>query len=288
MTLTVGSLFAGVGGFDLGAERAGLEVRWQVEIDPFCRAVLAKHWPNVRRYEDVRRCYGVDRQTCAELGEVDWDAERDTHEDRGYPPLANSTDGVDGPYWTEPLEYVDVLCGGFPCQDISYAGDGAGLAGERSGLWHQFARLVRELRPRYVVVENVSALLDRGMGTVLGDLAESGYDAEWASFPTGRNMGHERERVFIVAHAVREGLPQWSHPYQVRADAPRIFTRQRFASFVEGVDPRQKWADRPLLGRGVHGIPNRVDRIRALGNSIFPRVTEQIFRRIVEAEVSQK
>src|SRR5437762_769573 len=120
--MTVGSLFSGIGGFDLGFERAGFEIKWQVEIDPFCRAVLAKHWPQVRRYEDVRRCYGVDRQTCEQIGPIDWDAERDTHEDRGYPLLANSTDGEEGPYWTEPLEYVDVVCGGFPCQDVSVAG----------------------------------------------------------------------------------------------------------------------------------------------------------------------
>src|SRR6185312_32662 len=108
--MTVGSLFAGIGGFDLGFERAGFEIKWQVEIDPFCRAVLAKHWPDVRRYEDVR------------------------------------TVGAE-------LERVDVVCGGFPCQDISFAGDGAGLDGERSGLWREFSRLIGELRPRYVVVE---------------------------------------------------------------------------------------------------------------------------------------
>jgi len=115
--------------------------------------------------------------------------------------------------------------------------------------------------------------------------AESGYDTEWASFPTGRQMGHERERVFIVAHLVREGLPQWSHPHQVRVDAPRIFTGQRFAGFLAGIDSRQVWADRPLLGRGIHGIPQRVDRVRALGNAINPHVCQAIAERIKEAEL---
>jgi DNA (cytosine-5)-methyltransferase 1 len=144
--VNVGSLFAGIGGFDLGFERAGMRVAWQVELDPYCRAVLAHHFPEARRYEDVR-----------EVG------------------AAN-------------LAPVDLICGGFPCQDLSPAGRGAGLDGARSGLWAEFARIVRELRPRYVVVENVPALLtgkgkrwDRGpIGRVLGDLAEARYDAEWA------------------------------------------------------------------------------------------------------------
>src|SRR5204863_370991 len=115
------------------------EIKWQVEIDPFCRQVLEKHWPNVTRYFDVRQ--------------------------------------------VKRLESVDVLCGGFPCQDISVAGKGEGIDGERSGLWREFDRLIGELRPRYVVVENVSALLVRGLGRVLGDLVARGYDAEWDCIP---------------------------------------------------------------------------------------------------------
>src|SRR5688572_7874659 len=126
MSLTFGSLFAGIGGFDLGLGRAGMVCKWQVEIDPFCRAVLEKHWPAVRRYEDVRHVHGA-----AWCGADEY------------------KDGC----WT-CLRGVDVLCGGFPCQDISYAGPGAGLAGERSGLWSEFDRLIRQLRPRYVLVEN--------------------------------------------------------------------------------------------------------------------------------------
>lgn len=151
--LTVGSLFSGIGGFDLGFARAGFEIAWQVEIDPFCRAVLEKHWPTVRRYEDVR------------------------------------TVGSE-------LERVDVLCGGFPCQDISVAGRGAGIDGARSGLWSHFARLIGELRPAYVVVENVTALLTRGLGRVLGDLAARGYDAEWDCLPASAfGANHRRDRI---------------------------------------------------------------------------------------------
>src|SRR5687767_562507 len=112
--MTFGSLFAGIGGFDLGFERAGMRCEWQVEIDPYCRRVLAKHWPDVRRWDDVRT----------------------------FPP-----DGDWG---------VDVICGGFPCQDISAAGKQAGIEGERSGLWGEYERIIRVLRPRIVVVENVA------------------------------------------------------------------------------------------------------------------------------------
>lgn len=163
--LTFGSLFAGIGGFDLGLERAGMRCEWQVEIDPYARAVLAKHWPEVRRWEDVRT----------------------------FPPKEGE--------WG-----VDVICGGFPCQDISVAGKGAGLAGARSGLWYEFARIIGELRPRFVIVENVAALLTRGADVVLGTLASLGYDAEWHVIPASAvGAPHRRERVWIVAYANDQG-----------------------------------------------------------------------------------
>jgi DNA (cytosine-5)-methyltransferase 1 len=109
---------------------------------------------------------------------------------------------------------VDLICGGFPCQDISFAGKGAGLAGERSGLWYEFARVVRVIRPRYVLVENVAALLVRGLDAVLGTLASDGYDAEWFCLPAAAvGAPHRRDRVFIVAHAAdvrREQLPAFA------------------------------------------------------------------------------
>jgi DNA (cytosine-5)-methyltransferase 1 len=157
--VTFGSLFAGIGGFDLGFERAGMRCVWQVEIDPFCQKVLGKHWPLVRRHDDVRT----------------------------FPP--------------EPVDdwRCDVICGGFPCQDISNAGRRAGIEGERSGLWGEYARIIRVLRPHYVVVENVAALLVRGLGRVLGDLAEGGYDAEWDCIPAAAvGAAHIRDRLFLV------------------------------------------------------------------------------------------
>ena len=127
--ITFGSLFAGIGGIDLGFERAGMQCKWQVEIDEYARKVLAKHWPKVRRHDDVRT-------------------------------------------WPQPdSERVDVITGGFPCQDVSAAGKRIGIKGERSGLWFEMLRVVRELRPQIVVVENVTGLLDRGAGEVYGSLA---------------------------------------------------------------------------------------------------------------------
>src|SRR5438552_2774237 len=127
--LTVGSLFAGIGGFDLGLERAGMRVIWQSEIDPYACAVLRKHWPQVPNNGHIRTIV-ADR-----------------------------------------VERPDVLCGGFPCQDISLAGARMGLEGDRSGLWSEYARVVRELQPRFVFVENTTGLLSLGMGNVLGELA---------------------------------------------------------------------------------------------------------------------
>lgn len=178
--LRFGSLFAGIGGIDLGLERAGMRCQWQVEIDDYARRVLAKHWPDVPRYRDVRECGAGN------------------------------------------LSAVDLIAGGFPCQDISSAGKRAGITGARSGLWSEFARIIRELRPRYVLVENVPALLyplRRGkrvvepapIGRVLGDLVACGYDAEWQCIPAAAlGAPHIRDRVYIVAyaHGSRDGGAQ--------------------------------------------------------------------------------
>ncbi len=155
--ITFGSLFAGIGGIDLGFERCGMQCKWQVEINDYAQKVLAKHWPKVHRERDIRECSARN------------------------------------------LDWVDVIAGGFPCQDISYAGLGAGLDGERSGLFFEAVRLVRELQPRAVVLENVAALLTRGLDRVLGTLAEIGYDAEWHCIPAAYvGAPHIRDRVFVI------------------------------------------------------------------------------------------
>jgi DNA (cytosine-5)-methyltransferase 1 len=202
--VTFGSLFAGIGGMDLGLERAGMRCMWQVEIDDYARGILARHWPDVRRWDDVRtfptdvanaeRFSGEPRRDARDMGrEARTGQEDGTQRQRD----GKSTDDR-GSTW-----HVDLVAGGFPCQDVSYAGKGAGLAGERSGLWYEFARIVRVLRPRYVLVENVAALLTRGLDAVLGTLASLGYDAEWHCLPAAAvGAPHIRDRVFVVAYAV--------------------------------------------------------------------------------------
>jgi DNA (cytosine-5)-methyltransferase 1 len=159
--LTVGSLFAGIGGIELGLEwTGGFETVWQVENDPYATRVLEKHWPNVKRWGDVRT----------------------------FPP-----EPVDE--WR-----CDIIAGGFPCQDISIAHNGPGLSGQHSGLWREMVRTLRVVRPQYAIVENVAAITARGLARVLGDLAEIGTDAEWDSLPAAAfGADHLRDRTFIVA-----------------------------------------------------------------------------------------
>ena len=219
--MTLGSLFAGIGGIDLGFERAGFETVWQVEINPYCRRVLERHFPDAERFEDVRT---VGRHN---------------------------------------LRPVDVIAGGFPCQDISNAGKRAGIDGERSGLWSEYARIICELRPKFVLVENVAALLGRGMGRVLGDLSTLGYDAEWEII-SAADVGapHLRERVWIVAH-------------------PHILSLVR-SSITRG--ELRAWDAEPAVCRVVDGLPVRMveDELQALGNAAVPQIPELIANRIRE------
>jgi DNA (cytosine-5)-methyltransferase 1 len=268
MSLTFGSLFAGIGGMDLGLERAGMTCRWHVEIDPYCRRVLAKHWPDVPRLEDVR-----------EVG-------------------------------AHNLGPVDLIAGGFPCQDISNAGKRAGIDGERSGLWSEYARIIRELRPRYVLVENVSALLARGVGRVLGDLAACGYDAEWDCIPAAAvGAPHRRDRLFLVAYAdtprlqervyvvgpgraaiqgkpsrrAAVGVPATPMPsHAERGERPLGRSAGRAGRQRERVQGDGDWplTAEPVLGRGGDGVPSRLDRLRGLGNAVVPQVAEYIGRLI--------
>jgi len=243
---------------------------WQIENDPYCNRVLAKHWPGVKRYGDIREVQGAS------------------------------------------LEKPDVLCGGFPCQDVSNAGKRAGIDGERSRLWGEMCRLVREIRPRIVVVENVPGLLVRGMGRVLGDLAESGYDAEWGCLPAcAVGAPHIRNRVFILAYTAKyragrgQQFPQGgeeagnvanteSHLRRAsRDDRPETPDRrsadvanpnfQPLGRIAESRGQCNQWAVEPDVGRVADGVPRRVDRLRGLGNAVVPQVAEYIGRLIVGA-----
>ncbi len=241
--MTVGSLFAGIGGFDLAAERVGWEVKWQVEIDPFCRRVLEKHWPQVRRYEDVR------------------------------------TVGA------EQLEPVDLVCGGFPCQDISSNNQyKRGLSGAKSGLFTEVVRLVGELRPRYVLLENVADLLVRGMGAVLGELAAVGYDAEWDCVPAAVfGLPQPRWRVFIVAYPCRGGCETSNERL---ASGPLAGIRIDRDGLVAAEHAAASGAAR-VCGMD-DGFPDRMDRVGACGNAVAPQIAEWIFSRIQAAEDARR
>ncbi len=276
--MRIGSLFSGIGGLELGIERAipGARTVFQVESDPYARLVLARHWPNARRYNDVRQVNAGNLPAC------------------------------------------DLLCGGFPCQDISDAGTRIGVEGSRSGLWSEYARLIGELRPRFVVVENVAALRLRGLGRVLGDLAASGYDAIWDCIPAQAvGAPHRRDRLFIVAWSVSDtdsnsirdgaewkergridlqggGLTQPLNDGKDRAVAHTDSERQLQPGQLQGQERGracnsgelfarslgyvQAWKPEPGVGRVADGVPRRVDRLRCLGNAVVPQVAEVVGR----------
>jgi len=172
---------------------------------------------------------------------------------------------------TIPQGFAEVVCGGFPCQDISKAGKREGITGKRSGLWREFARIICQVEPRYAIVENVSDLLVRGMGDVLGDLAELGYDAQWRRI-RGWEVGlpHDRSRVFIVAnrHGERQLQPGWGIGYERRWSGDES----------KAID----WVlSRGGVLRSHDGIPAALDRIEGCGNAIIPQIAESIGRAIM-------
>jgi DNA (cytosine-5)-methyltransferase 1 len=261
------SLFSGIGGLELGLERAGMTTVGQVEIDPFCRRVLAKHWPEVPRHDDVRTC-------------VEW-------------------------WGSGPRPAVHVVAGGFPCQPFSKAGRRQGVADERWG-WPWFAGVVRALRPPVVVVENVAALLgdSDAFGCVLGDLAACGYDADWDCVPAASvGAPHIRDRVFVVAHAIGIGRAAGrdvTRPAEVAESVDRgalvdtvgegrphggatDVPPQAARVFDAEPDDAGWWAVEPDVGRVAHGVPGRVDRLRGLGNAVVPQVAEHIGRLVMAA-----
>jgi DNA (cytosine-5)-methyltransferase 1 len=291
------SLFSGIGGLDLGLERAGMTVVGQSEIDPYASRVLAKHWPGVLNLGDITT---ITEESLERLGPI------------------------------------DLVCGGFPCQDLSVAGKQAGINASRSGLFFDLMRVVRLVAPRYVLLENVPTLLSRSdwMGAVLGELAESGFDAEWDCIPAQAvGAPHRRDRVFVIAVAdaeggdqragLREGDPtrqrgrRLGHgggedhvadadragreeqcrpePTQEELSAAQCSSRRRAEpSMGRGPDGLPAWVhpDRspafdhgwedglPRVSTGVH---DRVARLRCLGNSVVPQVAEHVGR-IIQGE----
>jgi DNA (cytosine-5)-methyltransferase 1 len=222
----------------------------------------------------------------------------------------------------EQLAPVEVLTGGFPCQDLSVANAAAaGIRGQRSGLWSEFARLIGELRPSWVIIENVPALRTRGLGQVLQDLATVGYDAEWDHLPAAAlGAPHERRRLWIVGYpaaapgellaehrggaaspgAGARGAVEHAHGSgrkEQRGASPAPEERPAAERAGGGPSwrnepstwrtPQAWWGAEPELDRVANGVPHRVDRLRALGNAVVPQVAEWLGRRILEVEAAR-
>jgi len=261
----IGSLFSGIGGFELGLERAiPAETIWQVEQNKFCQSILKKHWPKAKIYDDVR----------------------------------NIT--------KDNVEPVDILCGGFPCQDISIAGKTRGLKGEKSGLWWEMWRIISELRPRIIVLENVSNIIRLGGKEVLGSLAKIGYDAEWTTIRASDfGAPHRRERWFCVAYPNSKSQPsrlKLSTPLEGDSSNPngprfqnQLFTRcskkkRQYTKSHPQNAQRNYWQkntpESPLCNVD-DGIPQRVARLKALGNAIVPQCSQWIGEQIWKSGILQ-
>ena len=239
--LQVLDLFSGIGGFSLGLERTeGFETIAFCECDPYARQVLAKHWPMTPVFNDVKTL---------------------------------TKDSLHG-------QAVDVITGGFPCQDVSVGHtwkEALGLDGERSGLWSEIIRLADEFRPKFIIAENVTALRSRGLTRCLQDLRSIGYDAEWHVISAAAiGADHQRERVWIIAYPKSERVEGlWPEGFEI--------TRPLETEFLSIRDSNGKWKVEPDVRRMPDGIPSRVDRLRCAGNAVIPAIPELIGREILRS-----
>ena len=289
-------LFSGIGGFALAAEwvwKDKLDIVGFCEIEEYAQKVLHKNFPQVPIYEDIQELNGKD------------------------------------------FNNIDLITGGFPCQDISIAGKGAGIEGERSGLWSEMCRIISEVRPKYAIIENVPMLIHRGLKRVLCDLAEIGYDAEWQVIGAD-DVGawHRRKRIWIVAYprcssrnegskkqrgirrqskkrntrnkSSRPGEAQFSTNGLSNTNGKRLFsTTSSRNNGKKGQKPTNEqfarqntsrtrgrlssyWTTEPNVGRVAHGISNRVDRLKGIGNAIVPQVAALIMERVKNASQENK
>jgi len=175
-----------------------------------------------------------------------------------------------------------LISGGFPCQDISYAGLGKGINGERSGLWKEAVRIIKEIRPKWVLCENVSALRTRGLPQVLCDIFEAGYDAEWYCYPASRfGAPHKRERIFIIANCNGEH----GEEHIIRDKLEHAGKEVSLGRGIHEPSWSEDWRTvATSLFRVDDGIPHRVDRGTALGNAVVPQQVYPIIKAIAEIE----
>lgn len=238
------ALFAGAGGGILAGHLLGWNTVCAVERDAYAAQILAQ-----RQNDGCLRPFPIWSDVCS----------------------------FDGRPWQG---IIDVVSGGFPCQDISAAGSGIGIDGKRSGLWAEMARIIGEVRPNFVFVENSPMLRTRGLAVVVSDLAKMGYSSEWVRLSASdTGASHKRDRYWIVAHSTgkRQQRPREPvHACNTEANCDREtskFINVRFS---------QEWPTEPALGRVADGVAYRMDRLKAIGNGQVPRVAAAAFAMLSE------
>ena len=264
------ALFAGAGGGILGSHLMGWRTVCAVERDAYAAQVLAQ-----RQNDGILPPFPIWSDVCS----------------------------FDGKPWRG---IIDVISGGFPCQDISAAGKGAGIDGARSGMWAEMARIIGEVRPEYVFVENSPMLVGRGLTRVISDLAKMGYDAHWARF-SASNFGapHERDRLWLVADSGFIGLEEEWIPRGTGKKVTTSWGSRSSVSNTKGFRWEQAgkgeckstqwlgwcsekrahwWGIEPRLGRVANGVAHRVDRLKAIGNGQVPVVAKNAFEYLGGAE----
>lgn len=232
-----GSLFSGIGGFELGARWSGIRTAWNCEILPYNQKILKQQFPNTKQYADIKELTGPD--------------------------------------------YCDIISGGFPCQNISSAGNGEGIKGEKSGLWSEMFRICRQVKPRYIIIENSPMLTFRGLERVLCNLSEIGYDAQWQCL-SNKDFGfpHRRERIYIIAYTGGIGEERWI--WQPRKVSEISQRRQDSKIFMQGIFKDGLFIDEEggsqsaLIGKN-DGVSFPLHRIKALGNSVNPAIAHYLF-----------
>ena len=246
-------LFSGIGGFSLGLEATGgFETVAFCDIEEFPRKVLQKHWPHVKQYKDIKEL--------------------------NYEKLK-----ADG------LLPIDIITGGYPCQPFSVAGRKKGEKDPRH-LWPEYFRLIKELRPTWVIGENVSGHIKLGLDTVIKDLESEGYEVQTFNIPVaGVGAPHLRQRIWVVAHTdtgnvetgrERQGTLRTGHQEE------RVSDHVAGGSEIEG-QRQNSWSFEPDVGRMVDAVPGRIHRLKGLGNAICPQIAEEIGRAIIKAESSK-
>jgi DNA (cytosine-5)-methyltransferase 1 len=243
---TIGSLFTGIGGIDLGFQQAGFTIEWQVEIDPFCNHILEKRWPNTLRIKDIRQAIN--------------------------------------------LKPVNCLVGGFPCQDVSTAGKRLGLSGNRTSLWSEMARIISELRPKCIFIENVSTIRNKDTDVfekVLWDLAALRYDAEWHCVSASYlSAPHTRDRIWIVATDTLRCLCSTKQECQCTKMGWLQFALANGKIWEMARQLCGSWGIESTIPRAIDGLSVELDRFKVLGNAVIPAIPF-VFAKVINEHFTQ-